>query len=107
VLLAIFALICDGVARSAGIGDALRFEIIDNTSKGAFHTTSRWTWIDRAGYAIAEGPISEEVRARVERYEFRLEVPQRRVAGHPWHTISRNACLSPCLLCLDPHHLGL
>lgn len=44
----------------------------------------RWSWIDKAGYAVAEGPVGENVRARVEQYEFILDVSNRRVTGRPY-----------------------
>ena len=44
----------------------------------------RWTWIDKAGYVVAEGAAFEELRSRVEQYEFTLDVLQSRVRGRPY-----------------------
>jgi len=44
----------------------------------------RWTWIDKAGYAVAEGPVFEALRSTAEQYEFTLNVQRRWVTGHPY-----------------------
>jgi hypothetical protein len=43
-----------------------------------------WTWIDKAGYAVAEGALSQELRDRTDQYEFTLDVLRGRVTGHPY-----------------------
>ena len=42
---------------------------------------NRWTWIDKAGYPVAECAIAENFRFNAERYEFLLSVPRRVVTG--------------------------
>jgi hypothetical protein len=44
----------------------------------------RWTWIDKAGYSVAQSAIIEDLRGRAEQYEFLLNVPQRIVRGRPY-----------------------
>lgn len=44
----------------------------------------RWTWIDKAGYVVAEGNLNQEFRDRAEQYEFMLNVSRRRVTGRPY-----------------------
>ncbi len=44
----------------------------------------RWVWIDKAGYAVAEGTIIEDFQSRTEQYEFVLNVPELTVTGHPY-----------------------
>ena len=39
-----------------------------------------WTWVDKAGYAVANSAAFEELRS-VLHYEFTLDVPRRRVRG--------------------------
>lgn len=44
----------------------------------------RWTWIDKAGYAVAEAGAVQEFQSRIEQYEFVLNVMQSRVTGRPY-----------------------
>jgi hypothetical protein len=44
----------------------------------------RWTWIDKAGYPVAQGVALEQFRDRAEHYEFLLNVPRRIVTGRPY-----------------------
>ena len=43
-----------------------------------------WTWIDKAGYDVAKGPINEDVRLNVEQYEFTLDVSHTKVTGRQY-----------------------
>jgi hypothetical protein len=45
----------------------------------------RWTWVDRAGYPVAQS-ASRELRFNVEQYDFVLNVPRRLVTGVPYLT---------------------
>lgn len=69
-----------------------RVRLVREASRYAYETihvapvviNGRWTWIDKAGYAVAEGPILRDFQLRTELYEFVLNVRERTITGRPY-----------------------